>query len=315
MENRAYTLGAGLFVLLLLASLLGVILWFNDRGHPHGVPYDLISSSSVAGLTVGATVSLRGVPIGRVQSIGFDANDSANIRVGIAVDSKFRLRKGSYATLNYRGLSGNAYVELDFPSGEHETLTSSLAAPAQISLRRSAWATLPDTSEQFLTSFTGTLGRVNSILTPGNGQQLSRLLVEFSAAAEQMGGIARDLRPAARRAGTMVTDADEALRSARRTLVDLDTLVADIQTRVGVLDAVGEGAHQTGLAARDLEQALVLNTLPKLNQLLQGLSQNSDSLQELLEQLKQQPQSVLFGVQSPSSGPGERGFSPPRTNP
>jgi hypothetical protein len=37
-------------------------------------------------------------------------------------------------------------------------------------------------------------------------------------------------------------------------------------------------------------------------------------LQELLEQLKLRPQSVLFGAPAPPSGPGERGFSPPRTD-
>src|SRR5580692_6091934 len=142
MENRAYTLGAGLFVLILLAALIGAMLWFNERGRLHGVPYDLISSASVAGLTVGANVSLRGVQIGQVQSIGFDPDDPANIRVRIGIDSKVRLRKGSYATLNYQGLSGNAYVELDFPGAEHELLAGTSQAPAQIPLRRSSWAAL-----------------------------------------------------------------------------------------------------------------------------------------------------------------------------
>jgi phospholipid/cholesterol/gamma-HCH transport system substrate-binding protein len=314
-ENRSYTLASGIFVLLLLALLIGAILWFNERGLSHGVPYDLISNSSVAGLAVGATVSLRGVQIGQVQSIEFEGDDPAKIRVRISVNPRFNLRKGSYATLDYQGLSGNAYVELDFPSEEHEVLASSLPTPAQIPLRRSPWATLPDTGEQFLTSFSATLGRVNSILTPENALQLSRLLGEFSTAAEQIAGIARDLRPAARRVATAVNDADETLRSAHKTLRDLDTLVADVQAHVGVLDAVGEGAHQTGLAARSVEQALVLDTLPKLSQLLQDLSQNSDELQELLEQLKQQPQSVLFGLRPPPSGPGEPGFSPPSANP
>jgi len=56
----------------------------------------------------------------------------------------------------------------------------------------------------------------------------------------------------------------------------------------------------------------VLDTLPKLDELLSGLSQNSDTLQELLVQIKEQPQSVLFGAQPRPPGPGENGFSPPR---
>jgi phospholipid/cholesterol/gamma-HCH transport system substrate-binding protein len=163
-----------------------------------------------------------------------------------------------------------------------------------------------------LTTFTGTLERVNSVLTPDNSQRFSRLLTQFTATAEGVTAIAHDLQPAVRRVGTVVTDAHETLRSAHKTLEDLDTLVADARTHIGALDSVGEGAHQTGLAARGVEQALVLDTLPKLNQLLSGLSQNSDTLQEFLEQIKEQPQSVLFGAQTRPPGPGENGFSPPR---
>jgi phospholipid/cholesterol/gamma-HCH transport system substrate-binding protein len=305
MENRSYTLAAGLFVLLLLALLIGGIVWFDERGHLRGVPYDLISNSSVAGLTIGATVRLRGVEIGQVQTIGFDANDPTKIRVRISVDPKFSLLKGSYGTLNNQGLSGNSYVELDFPNDEREVLASSLPVPARIPLRHSSWAALPDTGEKFLTTFTGTLEHVNSVLTPDNSQRLSRLLSQATAAAERISAIAHDLQPAARRAETVVKDADV-------TLKDVDTLVVDARKHIGALDAVGEGAHQTGLAARGVEQALVLDTLPKLNQLLSGLSENSDTLQQFLEQLKEQPQSVLFGAQPRPPGPGERGFSPQR---
>jgi phospholipid/cholesterol/gamma-HCH transport system substrate-binding protein len=309
-ENKAYTLGAGLFVLLLLALLIGAILQFNERGHLRGTPYDLISSSSVAGLTIGAPARLRGVEIGQVQSIAFEANDLAKIWVRIVIDPRFHLLKGSYATLNYQGLSGNAYVELDFPDSEHEVLASTLQAPAQIPLRRSSWAALPDTGEAFLTTFTGTLERVNSALSPENRQQLSHMLVQFDAAAGEITAIARDLRPAMQRMNTVVADTDETLRSAHRTLDDLGALIADARTHVGALDQVGEGAHATGLAARGVEHALVLDTLPRLDQLLQGLSRNSDTLQELLMQLKEQPRSVIFGAQLPLPGPGEPGFSP-----
>ena len=312
MENRSYTVGAGLFVLVLIALLVGTILWYQERGHLRGVPYDLISSASVAGLTIGATVRLRGVEVGQVQSIGFDVNDPTKIRVRISVDPNFHLLKGSYATLSYQGISGNSYVELDFPNNERGVLATSLPAPARIPLRRSSWAALPDTGERFLTTFTGTLERANSVLTPANSQRLSRMLTQFTTAAEGVTAIAHDLQPAVRHVGTVVTDAHETLLSAHKTLNDFDTFVADARAHIGALDAVGDGAHQTGLAARGMEQALVLDTLPKLDELLSGLSQNSDTLQELLVQIKEQPQSVLFGAQPRPPGPGENGFSPPR---
>jgi phospholipid/cholesterol/gamma-HCH transport system substrate-binding protein len=315
MENRSYTFGAGLFVLALVALLIGAILWFNDRGHLHGVLYDLITHSSVAGLTVGANVSLRGVQAGQVQSIQFDSDDPDAIRVRISVEPRFILRKGSYATLSYQGLSGDAYVELDFPNQEHAPLLGSASAPARIPLRLSAWASLPDTGELFLTSFTHTLGRVNSVLSPQNAQQLSRMLVDFSAAAQQISAVARDLRPAARRLDGISAEAGTTLFAAHKTFDDIDTLVVDTRGHLGALDEVGEGAHQTGLAAQGVEQALVRDSLPKLETLLQGLSQNSETLQELLEQLKRRPQSVLFGAPPSPPGPGEPGFRSPEVGP
>jgi len=306
MENRAYTVAAGVFVVLLLAMLIGAIAWFNERGHIHGTPYDLITHTSVAGLAVGANVTLRGVQIGQVQSIQFDADEPETVRVRIAVDPRFVLRKGSYATLDYQGLSGDAYVDLDFPNQEHEVLTSNERTPTRIPLGRSSWATLPDTGERFLTSFTATLGRVDSILTPENAQHLSHMLVDFSAAAEQITGLVGDLRPAASRIDVLTLEADDTLRSAHKTLGDIDSLAVGFQGHLGALDQVGEGAHQTGVAAQGIERALVGESLPKLDRLLDGLSQNSDALEELLEELRQQPQSVLFGTGLAPPGPGER---------
>ena len=305
MENRPYTLAAGLFVLLALALLAGGILWFNDRGHLRGAAYDLITDSSVAGLTVGANVSLRGVAVGQVESIRFDGDDPSNIRVRISVEPRFVLRRGTYAMLKFQGISGDAYVDLDFPNQAREPLTGSAGAPPQISLRPSAWAALPDTGERFQTSFTGTLGKVDTLLTPQNAQQLSHLLVNFSSAATQIGDLAHELRPAAQHSDTVVADADLTLRTAHQTLEDVDALVLDVRAHIGVLDAVGEGARQTGLAAQGVKQAIVDGSLPKLDLLLQGLSQNSDTLQELLEHIKQQPQSVLFGNPHAPPGPGE----------
>jgi hypothetical protein len=131
------------------------------------------------------------------------------------------------------------------------------------------------------------------------------MLVGFSAAAEQITAVARDLRPAAMRFDGLSLHADNTLRAAHKTVVDIDTLVVGVQGRLGALDSVGEGAHQLGLAAEGVEQVLVSDSLPKLDRVLDGLAQNSDALQELLEQLKQRPQSVLFGPALPPPGPGE----------
>jgi phospholipid/cholesterol/gamma-HCH transport system substrate-binding protein len=48
--------------------------------------------------------------------------------------------------------------------------------------------------------------------------------------------------------------------------------------------------------------------LPRINQLAEELSRASRSLERLAGDLKQQPQSLLFGRRSGTPGPGEPGF-------
>jgi phospholipid/cholesterol/gamma-HCH transport system substrate-binding protein len=81
MESRAHALAAGLFVVLLIALLSLTAAWL---GGPHfrGLPYDLITERSVAGLTPGASVRLRGVEVGRVDGIGFDRKTDGTFACG-----------------------------------------------------------------------------------------------------------------------------------------------------------------------------------------------------------------------------------------
>jgi len=70
MENRAHAIAAGIFVLVLALALVAGAFWIGG-GTIRGVPYDLLTQASVAGLSAGAPVRLRGVEVGQVQSIAF----------------------------------------------------------------------------------------------------------------------------------------------------------------------------------------------------------------------------------------------------
>ena len=68
MENRAHALAAGLFTLLLGIGVLLAAQWFS-RDNYEKVQYTLVSNHSVSGLNVQAAVRLRGVEVGKVESI------------------------------------------------------------------------------------------------------------------------------------------------------------------------------------------------------------------------------------------------------
>ena len=78
MENRAHALAAGLFTLLLGIGVLVAAQWFS-RDNYEKVQYTLESKNSVSGLNLQAAVRLRGVEVGKVESIDFDEQDPSKI--------------------------------------------------------------------------------------------------------------------------------------------------------------------------------------------------------------------------------------------
>jgi phospholipid/cholesterol/gamma-HCH transport system substrate-binding protein len=307
MENRAHAIATGAFVLVLAAGLFVAAFWLGG-GTIRGVPYDLITEASVAGLSTGAPVELRGVEIGDVQSIGFDRSDSHRVRVRVLVDPNVRLMEGTHATISYLGLSGTAYIEIDYPDSASHALATSEATPARIPMRASGLAQLTQAGGELIKTVTGTVQRVNDLLTPETSRNISHLAAHLNEAAVNVNVLTRDLQPAAQHIDTVIADADDLLQSIHSTVGDVDALVLNAGAHGGAIDAVREGALSTSQAARDVDRALVYETLPRIDVLAERLSRASDSLNRVLIQIEARPQSLIFGLPQPSPGPGEPGF-------
>src|SRR5690349_14413695 len=107
MENRAHALAAATFVLVLLGLLLATVFWLGG-GTISGIPYDLVTESSVAGLSAGSPIRLRGVEVGQIESIAFDPDDPRRVRVRGLLDRNVRLLQGTRGRISSLGLSSAA---------------------------------------------------------------------------------------------------------------------------------------------------------------------------------------------------------------
>jgi phospholipid/cholesterol/gamma-HCH transport system substrate-binding protein len=306
-ENRAYALAAGVFVLILAALFAAALLWLS-RGHSHGLPYDLITRRSVAGLAPGALVRLHGVEVGQVESIRFDPQDRRQVAVRVRISPDALLMQGTWAHLVSMGLSGSPYIELDFPDTASLVLQTAEGAPTRIPLTPGGLAQLSETGDALLHAAGATLARIDSILTPENAAQAARLLRESSGAAARIRALGEELTPAARRATHLVANADTAVGTARRTLQQAGGLLAQARAPDGALTALRDDAR--GL--RELEDRLLFETLPDISELATRLQRNSDTLEQLLREVHDRPQSVIFGPTPTPPGPGEPGFRAPR---
>ena len=129
MENRAYALAAGAFVLLLGAALVAGVLWLNRDERVGGAPYEVTTTRAVSGLKVEAPVRYRGVDVGKVESIRFDPSEPGRVVIGITVDPATPLTRSTYAQLGFQGVTGLSFVQLDDDGAERQPLATAAGAP------------------------------------------------------------------------------------------------------------------------------------------------------------------------------------------
>ena len=112
--SRAIDLSTGLFVLLGFAAILFLVTQITNR------EFSLTSDSyhlqaqfeNIGGLKVGAPVSMAGVTVGRVDSIGYSM-DALKAVVMLRIDGSYnRIPNDSDASIFTAGLLGGQYIGL-----------------------------------------------------------------------------------------------------------------------------------------------------------------------------------------------------------
>jgi phospholipid/cholesterol/gamma-HCH transport system substrate-binding protein len=309
MENRPYALSAGLFLLLLCIGLIVVAVRMS--GSPTDqVTFVVESKLPVSGLNLNAPVRLRGVDIGTVKKIHFSPADPNLILIDIAVDEDAPLTKGTYAKLNYLGITGLSFIQLDNDAARPEKLASNAGPPAHIELRPSLLDEVSGSGEELLREASQAAKRVNALLSDQNLSELATTLSNLKTASAKIAGVADDLQPAAEGLSTIVVRTTTTMRKIDPLLDNLNRLTQEARARVIALDNIGKSAEDIGQTSRALEE-----TVPELRVVLNNFVSSLRTVDRVLSGIEQQPQSLLFGRIPVTPGPGEDGFSEPSPAP
>lgn len=311
MENKAYALAAGLFTVLLGAGVIVAAMWLSGETYER-VPYVLESRHPVSGLNIQAPVRLRGVEVGKVESIGFDPADARLILVGIGVRTGTPITRGTTAQLGSQGVTGLAYVMLDDDGKKPEPMTSSSDQQARIPVRPSFLDDLSGSGKDLLTEVNQVVQRLNLLLGEKNQAQLIRTLASLEAVAKRADVLAHALEPAAGNLPALTADARKALARADTMFSELTDLSRELKQQAGALERVAKSAELVGGSTQAVSGAVVSESLPRINMLLDEMTRNSRNLDRLLTDLNDQPATLVYGRERPLPGPGEPGFTSQR---
>lgn len=325
MESRAHAIAAGLFTVLLGLGVIFAALWFS-RDDYDKVAYVLESKHSVSGLNPEAPVRLRGVQVGKVQSIDFDEADPRMILITILVKGGTRITKGTTAQLGSLGITGSSYVMLE-DDGKKPNFLPPMAD--RIPVKRSLLDTVATSGEEILYDVLKVAKQLQTLLGDENQakllgmvgavqqatERIAALSQSLEPAAKSMPGIAQDARKLMVTADGAVRDIAPAIKEAKNALASIDKLARDYAQRADALDRVAKSAEQIGAASQGVAGSVsgaATEVAPRMNALLEELARNSRNLDRLLTELNEQPSGLVFGRPSGRPGPGETGYSAPQ---
>ena len=319
MENKAHAMAAGAFVLVVSALLALLAVWLL-RDNSQRDMYEMSTSETVSGLQPQAVVRFRGVPVGKVEVIGFDNKVKGNVLIRISIDRAAPVTKSVFATVASQGVTGLGFIQLDDSGTSSERLVPNDDDPPRIPLKPGGLDKLLKQSEVIFDQVEQASTKLNRMLAEDNQKRLVTALDSMGQAASNISVLSTTLTsilnaqlgPDKVNIPKLVKDMDAAVISLRTTSNQAGRAVSEIgntakrlNEKGGPLDKLSEGGTALATGVETFSAA----TLPKLGEVADETARAMRQLRRTVNAVDDNPQSLIFGNGPPQPGPGEAGFS------
>jgi phospholipid/cholesterol/gamma-HCH transport system substrate-binding protein len=311
MENKSHAMAAGVFVLSVLALLVALAVWLT-RDNGDSDLYEMSTNQTISGLQAQAPVRYRGVPVGKVEFIGFDPKVRGNVLVRISVARGTPITRSTFAAVGMQGVTGLGFIQLDEEGSATELLAANDLEPPRIPLRPGLLDKLFVQAETIMSQFEQASTSLNSLLSPDNQSSVNAAVKQIGEAAGSISQLAKAAEPTVAALPALTRQAGETLGALRTAAGDV-SLTSQAMTRTadrltekgGPLDQVAQGSAALASTIETFGAA----TLPKLGSVADETTRTMRQLRRTVSTVDDNPQSLLFGDGAPRPGPGEPGFS------
>jgi phospholipid/cholesterol/gamma-HCH transport system substrate-binding protein len=234
-HERGRTLRVGIFVLIGLATFLGMIYALGARARLFEPRFTVSAEfTEVGGLVEGATVRLAGVQIGRVSGVRLPSQPGGKVRVDMSIAKQFgdRVRKDSVARIETQGLLGDKIIEIT---------VGTIAAPPV---------------------------RAGDVIASRDPFDLNRVMGESAQVVKSIGTLADSLRETAQtlNQSRLVEEATATVRSARAVTDRVGRIVGEVESGRGWAHAL---LYEEPVALRRVNE-LVATTQALLERVQRG---------------------------------------------
>ena len=322
MASNRTKFSVGIFVIMGMTVIGFAVMYFGLYGIiEKGRYWVAYFDESVQGLDKDSTVKYRGVTVGRVDSLGV-AEDNKLIEVVIKIDTDLNLDGDVVAQLKSVGITGIMFVELDIKKAGEQDFSPKLSfTPAYhvVATKPSEMKNIMDSVERILNQLDSldvkgisdraiyTLENVNTAIDNLETKKISANIQTTFArldrilAPEKWDALVGDFKTSANSMDTMIQNIDGAVSNLNRAISRVDGIISDNEAQLSV--AIGNVTRSLNDASQFLSHGtdLINNTDKTIRNLhryltdtLQNLEQASRYLNQSMEQIADQPSTLIF---------------------
>ena len=304
MENKAHALIAGVFVVVVTALLALLAIWLT-RDNVERHLYEMSTSQTISGLQPQAAVRFRGVPVGKVESIGFDQKVKGNVLIVVSIDRAAPVTQSTFAAVASQGVTGLGFIQLDDNGESTQRLTPNDDDPPRIPLQPSTLDKLLKQSQTIFVQAEQATTRLNQVLSDENQKAVNVAVTQLAEAAGSINRVAKGLEPTVAALPALTRDSTATLLAVKNASTQVAATAERLNAKGGALDKLTQGG--TALAAGI--ETFSAATLPKLSEVADETARTMRQLRRTVSGVDDNPQSLIFGNGPRQPGPGEPGFS------
>ncbi len=336
MENKISYALVGFFVIAMSALLIAMGLWLAFKTEEkHYDTYIVDMRESVSGLNTNAQVKYQGVQVGKVSRIEFIPNQAGVVRVYLDIADGTPLREDATAKLASQGLTGLAYIELEGGTSDKPLPAkqpfSEIRFKPSLFVRVDAGVSnllekadgLTSDAEKLIANVIVLSEQANKILGEENQQTFANTLKNIEVLSQVLAerkdtihSSLTNLDKVLKNSAQITTDASNiskdislALKNVQQLTQQLTKTVDNVNTMV---DNNRTDVQKTTAALAQLSQQLNSDIkrasselLPNVNLTLSELRNLINTLNTFSQDLKRQPNMMIFGKKPQNAAPGE----------
>ena len=306
MENKFSFAAVGVFVVGFAIALLTLVVWLTvGTEKVTYLPYKVVTTESVSGLSVNSSVNYKGVDVGIVRKIQLNEEDPRYVIISLDIIKGTPIKADTEAVLTSRGITGLVGVSLTGGRATSPDVIPTSENPVPSIKNGASLAKRLDTAFNEVSKSVSDLStKLDLVVTTENAEHINNILKNMDRLTSNLADSSEDVANMVDRFEPKLDRALQAFDSFSVITENVKKTSEDLQVTLQNADLTLESWNQTAVVFQNLGKS-IRTQIPNLNSTFTELNTILYQTSQLINQLNNEPNALIMGKSKPKRGPGE----------